>query len=64
MSDEEIKTVENKLLDLALEGDRDAAQRHSDLYLFRRNWERARSAEDWRNFVCQAQDAQACLTAN
>jgi len=41
MNDKEIETIEDKLLDLALDGDREASKRFADLYLFRRSWERA-----------------------
>lgn len=61
MSDKEIETIESTLLQLAVEGDREAVRRFADLYLFRRNWERGRSAESWRGFVRQAQDVQAWL---
>ena len=62
MSDREIETIENRLLDLAIEGDREAARHYADLYLFRRNWERARSAEHRQHLVHQAQDAGTWLT--
>ena len=64
MSDDEIEVIENKLLDLAIEGDREATRQYADLYLSRLDWERTRSAERRQDLVDQVQDAQAWLTAN
>ena len=64
ITDTEIEIVENKLLDLAIEGDREAAQEYYDLYLCRLDWERTRSAERWQDFVDQAQTAHAWLAIN
>ena len=63
MTDTQIEIIENKLLDLAIEG-QEAARRYSDLYRSRMNWEETRSAEEREGFVDQAQDAQAWLAAN
>ena len=60
MTDTQIEIIENKLLDLAIEGE-EAARRHADLYRSRLNWEETRSAEQRQNLVDQAQDAQAWL---
>ena len=62
-SDTQIEIVENKLLDLANDDDREAARRYTDLYLCRMKWERTRSPEDRHNFIHQAQDAQAWLAS-
>ena len=64
MSDTEIEIIENKLLDLAIEGDREAAQEYYDLYLSRLDWERTRSTEQQQDFVDQAQRAHAWVTVN
>ena len=64
MSDIEIEIIENKLLDLATEGDREAAQEYYDLYLSRLDWERTRSTEQRQDFVDQAQRAHAWVTVN
>ena len=61
MTDTQIEIIENKLLNLATDGDRQAARHYTDLSLSRMNWERTRSAEERQNFVDQAQDAQAWL---
>ena len=63
MTDRQIEIVENKLLDLANDDDREAARRYTDLYLCRMKWERTRSPEDRHNFIHQAQDAQAWLAS-
>jgi len=60
MTEMQIEIIENKLLDLAIEGE-EAARRHADLYRSRLNWEETRSAEQRQNLVDQAQDAQAWL---
>ena len=64
MSDMEIEVIENSLLHLALEGDREATRRYASSYLLRRTWERTRSAEHRQSFLDQMYDAQAWLTAN
>jgi hypothetical protein len=61
MTDTQIEIIENKLLDLAIEGE-EAARRYADLYRSRLNWEETRSAEQRQNLVDQAQDAQAWLS--
>ena len=61
MTDTQTEFIENKLLDLAIDGDTDAAQQYADLYLSRLDWERTQSAEHRQDFVDQAQDAQAWL---
>ena len=61
ITETKIEIIENKLLDLALEDDAEAARQYADLYLCRMKWERTRSAEDWQDFVNQAQDARAWL---
>jgi len=61
MTDTQIEIIENKLLDLAIGGDREATWQYADLYLCRLNWERTRSAETRQDFVDQAQDSQAWL---
>ena len=62
--DMEIEIIETKLLNFAIAGDGEAAQRYADLYLSRLNWERTRSAEHRQGFLDQAQDAQAWLAVN
>ena len=61
MTDTQIEIIENKLLDLAIEGE-EAARRYADLYRSRLKWEETRSAEQRQNLVDQAQDAQAWLS--
>ena len=63
MTDTQIEIIENKLLDLEIEGE-EAARRHADLYRSRLNWEETRSPEQRQNLVDQAQDAQAWLEEN
>jgi len=62
--DTEIEIIENKLLDLAIEGAEGAAGQYTDLYLRRLNWEGTQTAEDRQEFVDQAQDAQTWLAVN
>jgi hypothetical protein len=64
MSDKEIEIIEGTLLDLAIEGDTEAAGQFSDLHLSRRSWERAQSAQSWQDLLYQARVAQVWLTAN
>ena len=63
-SDTEIEIIENKLLRLAIEGDREATRQYADLFLSRLEWERTRSAKHRQDFVDQAQDAHARLAVN
>jgi len=63
MTDTQIEIIENKLLDLEIEGE-EAARRHTDLYRSRLNWEETRSPEQRQNLVDQAEDAQAWLEEN
>ena len=62
--DMEIEIIENKLLDLAIDGDREATQQYADLYFSRLNWERTRFAEHRQDFLDRAQDAQSWLAIN
>ena len=65
MTDTQIEIIENKLLNLAINGsDREAARHYTDLSLSRMSWERTRSAEHRLNFVYQVQGAQAWLAVN
>ena len=64
MTDAQIAIVENKLLNLAIAGDEEAAQWYANLYLSRLNWEGTRSTGTHGDFVDQAQDAQAWLAIN
>ena len=64
MTDTQIDSIENKLLDLGIEGHEEAAQRYTSLYLARLNWEGTRSTGNRQDFVDQAQDAQAWLEEN
>jgi hypothetical protein len=64
MTDTQTEFIENKLVDLAIDGDREATQQYADLYFSRLNWERTRSAEHRQDFLDQAQDAQAWLAVN
>jgi len=57
----DFEIIENKLLNLAIDGDTEATQQYDDLYLSRLDWERTQSAEHRQDFVDQAQDAQAWL---
>ena len=61
--DTEIEIIENKLLDLEIEGE-EAARRHADLYRSRLNWEETRSVEHRQDFIDQAHDAQAWLAVD
>jgi hypothetical protein len=62
MTDTQIEIIENKLLNLAIDGsDREAARHYTNLSLSRISWERTRSPEHRQNFVHQAQDADAWL---
>jgi len=63
-TDAQIEMIENKLLDLAIEGDEGAAGQYTDLYLCRLNWEGTQFAEYRQQFVDQAQDAHAWLAVN
>jgi len=64
MTDTQTEFIENKLVDLAIDGDTGATRRYADLYLSRLTWERTRSAEHRQDFLDQAQDAQAWLAVN
>ena len=64
MTDTQTEFIENKLVDLAIDGDREATQQYAVLYFSRLNWERTRSAEHRQDFLDQAQDAQAWLAVN
>ena len=64
MTDTQTEFIENKLLNLGIGGDGDAAQQYVDLFLSRLDWERTRSAEHRQDFLDQAQDAQAWLAVN
>jgi len=64
IGDREIETTENRLLHLALEGDREATRRYANLYLSGRTWERTLSVEHHRKFLDQVHDAQTWLAAN
>ena len=63
-NDNEIEAIADELMVLALDGDKEAAQYFADLSLARRNWERMRSTESWRDLVSEAQGARAWLIAN
>jgi hypothetical protein len=62
MTDAQIEIIENKLLNLAIDGDKEAARHYTDLSLSRMSWERTRSPEHRHDFIHQAQDAQAWLS--
>jgi hypothetical protein len=64
MTDTQIEIIENKLLNLAIDGDKEAARHYTDLSLSRMSWERTRSPEHRQDFIHQAQDAQAWLAGN
>ena len=64
MTDTQSEFIENKLLDLAIDGDTEATQRYADLYLSRLNWEQTRFAVHRQDFLDRAQDAQAWLAIN
>jgi hypothetical protein len=62
MTDTQIEIIENKLLDLTIEG-QEAARRYADLYRSRLNWEETRSAAHRQDFIHEAHDAQAWLAS-
>jgi hypothetical protein len=64
VTDRQLEIIENKLLNLAIGDDAEAAGQYADLYLRRMKWERTRSAEDWQDFVNQAHEAKAWLAVN
>jgi len=57
----DFELIGNKLLNLAIDDDGEAAQRYADLYLSRLDWERTRAAELRQYYLDQEQDAQAWL---
>jgi hypothetical protein len=64
MTDTKIEIIEQKLLNLANDGDQEAARHYTDLSRARLNWERTRSPEHQQDFIDEAQDAQVWLTVN
>jgi hypothetical protein len=64
MTDTQTEFIENKLLDLAIDGDREATSQYADLYLSRLDWERTRSVEHRQDFLNHTQDADAYLAVN
>ena len=64
MTDTKIEIIEQKLLNLANDGDQEAARHYTDLSRARLNWERTRSPEHRQDFIDEAQDAQVWLTVN
>ena len=64
MTDTKIGIIEQKLSNLANDGDREAARHYTDLSRARLSWERTRSPEHRQDFVDEAQDAQVWLTVN
>ena len=60
----DFEIIENKLLNLAIDGDTEATQQYDDLYLSRLDWERTRSAELRRDFLDHAGGADAWLAVN
>ena len=64
MTDTQIEVIENRLVNLAKMGDREAARHYTDLSLSRMSWERTRSPEDRYDFIHQVQDAQAWLSGS
>jgi hypothetical protein len=58
-NESEIDAITDKLMVLALDGDKEAAQYFADLSVARRNWERMRSAESWRELIREAQRVRA-----
>jgi len=63
-SESESETIADELMVLALDGGKEAAQYFADLSLARRNWERVRSTESWRDLIREAQRARDWLIAN
>ena len=55
--------IEKKLLNLANEGDREAARHYTDLTLARMSWERTGYPEHRQDFVDEAHDAQVWLAS-
>ena len=64
MTDTQIEIIQDKLLNLGIEGHEEAARRYANLYRSCLNWEGTRSAGNRQDFVDQAQDAQAWLAIN
>jgi hypothetical protein len=64
MTDRQLQIIENKLLNLANEGDAEAVRQYADLYFCRLKWERTRSAEDRQDLVNQGHEAKAWLAVN
>src|SRR5215472_10515273 len=52
------------LINLANDGDQQAARHYTDLSRARLSWERTRSPEHRQDFIDEAQDAQVWLTVN
>ena len=61
MTLQEIEVIEEELERLAWGGDEKAAARSSELKQFRQNWEKTATAEDWDEFVYQAQSTRTWL---
>jgi hypothetical protein len=64
MRDIEVEMSEAKLVNLAIDGDGEAARQYANMFLSRLDWERIGSAEHQQQFVDQAQNAQAWLAVN
>ena len=60
----DFEIIENKLLNLAIDGDTEATQQYDDLYLSRLDWERTQSAELRRDFLDHPGGADAWLAVN
>jgi hypothetical protein len=63
MRSEQILDIEDRLIHLALDGDSAAAQEFADLNRLRREWQRTKSTEAFRQLVSQAQTAKARVSA-
>ena len=64
MTDTKIEIIEQKLSNLANDGDKEAARHYTDLSRARLTWERTRSPEHQQGVIDEAQDAQVWLTVN
>ena len=64
MTDTKIEIIDQRLSNLANDGDKEAARHYTDLSRARLIWERTRSPEHQQGVIDEAQDAQVWLTVN
>ena len=60
-NENEIETIADELMVLALDGDKEAARYFADLSLARRNWKRRGSKENWGDLIREAHRARGWL---